>query len=707
MSVTPTLPLNQLQPPSLSPLKISSSSSSLASNNSNSANQPQPASQMATTTISNRPASQTTGQPSRGPPKKSNSNLFIPRKPQRRPPASSQGSNTPKADANAVPGQSQSPAAGSTPKPRSQTSTPRMISEPPTSSQVKGISQAPPPIDAPYVEFDLLTGDINGPPPASGFSPQVDWNIFRFHRIPGDKAVADAFTFPIHLNRKNFKFREAMEVDEEEGFGANDGEPSTSGAAENGGLLQGLDLQELKNVVVPASASQIGQHVKIETPGAGGSGTKKNEKLVALKGPDGQVVIGSNGQPVMVTPAIAAQARGGRLPYIPGVTAEPKGKKGKFPQRGAAGASGAGGKPGDGKPGEGRRRGGKKTRQVFLIPEHTRKLRKEERYPWIWEDASGKEVWEGRRVERNKVKMQLLQVCRDGTFRWYPARKHYMFTKLPTWTVLGAEEANEQFEREQKRKNPLYFAQNTHHTSISRAFAQQARLEEMDNKKASTFGGEATVTGARNLFRLVDRGRPATSFERDEDDLEAADEEMKKYKQEREQELFGMEGDMDEMEYDEDMADDDERVHADGNEEEEKEQEERLKREWRQANKTDVEVDDYAITGRPIRLDKAGKKIKKILRGQDKTSTLYETDSDKDPYASQEESDSESDLEEKERIEKEKAEKEKAEKAKKEEEEQLKQLLEEKEKEREAEKEKEKEKEKKTKKPETPMPNKA
>ncbi|KAG8831471.1 hypothetical protein FRC18_006474 [Serendipita sp. 400] len=585
-----------------------------------------------------------------------------------------------------------------------------MISEPSTSSQPKGISQAPPPIDAPYVEFDLLTGDIHGAPAANGFSPQVDWNIFRFHRIPGDKAVVDAFAFPIKLNRKNFKYREAMEVDEEEPLGPNDGDPSTSGATEASGLLQGLDLQELKNVVVPASASQIGQSVKMETPGAGSSGAKKNEKLVPLKGPDGQVVIGSNGQPVMVTPAIAAQAKGGRLPYIPGVTAEPKGKKGKVAQRGPGGAPGAAGKPGEGKPGEGRKRGGKKTRQVFLIPEHTRKLRKEERFPWLWEDSSGKEVWEGRRVERNKVKMQLLQVCRDGTFRWYPARKHYMFTKLPTWTVLGAEEANEQFEKEQKRKNPLYFAQNTPYTSISRAFAHQARLEDMDQKKASTFGGEATVTRSQNLFRLVDRGRPVSSFEKDEDDFEAGDEETKKFKQEREQELFGMEGDMDEMEFEEEIADDDERVHADGNEEEEKEQEERLKREWRQANKTNAEVDDYAITGRPIRLDKAGKRMKKILRGQDKSGTLYESDSDKDPYASQEESDSESDLEEKERIEKEKAEKEKAEKAKKEEEEQLKQLLEEKEKEREAEKEKEKEKEKKGKgpaKPETPVPNKA
>ena len=82
--------------------------------------------------------------------------------------------------------------------------------------------------------------------------------------------------------------------------------------------------------------------------------------------------------------------------------------------------------------------------QVFLISEEARKLKKEERYPWLWEDASGEEVWEGRRTERSKVKMQLLQTAKDGTFRWYPARKHYMFTKLPTWEVLNADMANDQ-----------------------------------------------------------------------------------------------------------------------------------------------------------------------------------------------------------------------------------------------------------------------
>ena len=78
--------------------------------------------------------------------------------------------------------------------------------------------------------------------------------------------------------------------------------------------------------------------------------------------------------------------------------------------------------------------------------------------------------------------------------------------------------------------------------------------------------------------RLVDRGRPSSAFDReDADDIGVDNDDVKKEimreKDERDQEIFGMEGDMDEMEYEDDVADDDEKVHADGMEDEEKEYE--------------------------------------------------------------------------------------------------------------------------------------
>ncbi|KAG2037198.1 hypothetical protein BDR03DRAFT_957678, partial [Suillus americanus] len=37
----------------------------------------------------------------------------------------------------------------------------------------------------------------------------------------------------------------------------------------------------------------------------------------------------------------------------------------------------------------------KKTRQVFLVPEATRRLQREERYPWVMEGAKQNEIWVG------------------------------------------------------------------------------------------------------------------------------------------------------------------------------------------------------------------------------------------------------------------------------------------------------------------------
>lgn len=77
------------------------------------------------------------------------------------------------------------------------------------------------------------------------------------------------------------------------------------------------------------------------------------------------------------------------------------------------------------------------------------------------------------------------------------------------------------------------------------------------------------------LDRLVDRGRPGAFDREDADDIGVDNDDIKKEiireNEERDQEIFGMEGDMDEMEYEDDVADDDDKVHADGMEDEEKE----------------------------------------------------------------------------------------------------------------------------------------
>jgi hypothetical protein len=97
---------------------------------------------------------------------------------------------------------------------------------------------------------------------------------------------------------------------------------------------------------------------------------------------------------------------------------------------------------------------------------------------------------------------------------------------------------------------------------------------QTDSGDPLSYSSPLAITHPLFWNRLVDRGRPVSEFDRDDgeaidnDDLKK---EILREKDERDQEIFGMEGDMDEMEYEDDMADDDEKVHADGMEEEEKE----------------------------------------------------------------------------------------------------------------------------------------
>jgi len=175
MSITPPAQPYGSQPPSLSPMKLDSSTSSVSSGYrpSNNSNDPPP-----TKTTSSQPTSSQqhpNGRPKQ-PKKPPSANLFIPRKHPRRPISSNPSSqpNTPKPSnigLNGTNGPSQSNSSAF----NSHVNSPRPVRNglPASQSESKGISQAPPPLDAPYVEFDLLTGDLNGLVAPNGFNPPV------------------------------------------------------------------------------------------------------------------------------------------------------------------------------------------------------------------------------------------------------------------------------------------------------------------------------------------------------------------------------------------------------------------------------------------------------------------------------------------------------------------------------------------------------
>jgi transcription initiation factor TFIIF subunit alpha len=104
-------------------------------------------------------------------------------------------------------------------------------------------------------------------------------------------------------------------------------------------------------------------------------------------------------------------------------------------------------------------------------------------------------------------------------------------------------------------------------------------------------------------------------------------------------------GDEDEIDFDEEFADDEEAPIMDGDEEDVKEVEEKIKREQRSANVIGIgnqpdnamEEDD----GDEPKIDKEGKKLMKYLRSLEKNVYYDSDDEDENPYASEEESEDE------------------------------------------------------------------
>ena len=145
-----------------------------------------------------------------------------------------------------------------------------------------------------------------------------------------------------------------------------------------------------------------------------------------MLGPDGKPVIGMDGRLVMV------DAEGRPIhPSIPGV-----------------GFGGENGGFGSGRESRmklatnGRKKFQKKTRQVFLVPDATRQLRREERYPWVMEDASQKEVWVGKLEEVSKSETHaLFMPAANDVFKFVPAHRWYKFQKKPNYHIPSLEEA--------------------------------------------------------------------------------------------------------------------------------------------------------------------------------------------------------------------------------------------------------------------------
>jgi transcription initiation factor TFIIF subunit alpha len=78
----------------------------------------------------------------------------------------------------------------------------------------------------------------------------------------------------------------------------------------------------------------------------------------------------------------------------------------------------------------GRKKFQKKTKQVFLVPEATRQLRKEERYPWVMEDGTGEQIWVAMLEHSNRADNHAMFLPTvDNVFKFVPPHRWYKFQK--------------------------------------------------------------------------------------------------------------------------------------------------------------------------------------------------------------------------------------------------------------------------------------
>lgn len=330
------------------------------------------------------------------------------------------------------------------------------------------------------------------------------------------------------------------------------------------------------------------------------------EAVGPMLGPDGKPVVGADGKMVMVD--VDGRPINNRDDSL-GIG------KGKDKDKGKGVANG-------------KKRFQKKTRQVFYVPEEVRQLRREERYPWVMEDSSSmhNELWIGQMEDASKSETHaFFMPAANDVFKFVPAHRWYKFQKrlkhdLPTDTA----KVESLYTLSQKRDPQAWLASRNGGKGPSAATAAMFKAEA---NPVVAGEGQSLGPGGRKL-KAVDSGMNGL-FDDEDDGAQSR----------REKEL-GEEGDLDEQVYEEDFADDEEKMDLDENDEEAKELEERLKREYKAANKQrDTGVDDSDEKEEPTK-SKQAKAMQKMIRNRE-GNEAYESDEDENPYASSEEEEEE------------------------------------------------------------------
>ncbi|SMN21171.1 similar to Saccharomyces cerevisiae YGR186W TFG1 TFIIF (Transcription Factor II) largest subunit [Maudiozyma saulgeensis] len=239
----------------------------------------------------------------------------------------------------------------------------------------------------------------------------------------------------------------------------------------------------------------------------------------------------------------------------------------------------------------------RKTRQLKVLDENAKKLRFEEFYPWVMEDYDGYNTWVGSYEAGNSDSYVLLAVENDGSFTMIPADKVYKFTARNKYATLTIDEAEKRMDKK-SGEVPRWL------------------MKHLDNI------GTTTTRYDRTKRRLKAAAIQGGGMDDDDDEEHDDNSEV-------------------ELDYDEEFADDEEAPIIDGNEQENKESEQRIKKEMLQANamglrddqQPDENEDDDQLNDKKI--DVEGERIKKALQ-KTELAALYSSDEDEiNPYLSE------------------------------------------------------------------------
>ncbi|KAI9738725.1 MAG: hypothetical protein M1834_008230 [Cirrosporium novae-zelandiae] len=248
----------------------------------------------------------------------------------------------------------------------------------------------------------------------------------------------------------------------------------------------------------------------------------------------------------------------------------------------------------------------KKTQQVYRndltdAQKAQSKLRYEEALPWHIEDFDNKNIWVGN-YEAALSENYAILVREGSTFKLVPAEKWYKFTQKSQFRAMTIEEA----EAELKKKSAL-----------PRWYKDQ---KEKDEAKKQQQADRKAMSG---LF--------IGKWERGSSGMTAASEVKRE------------EMDADDLDFEEDrFADDEENPIFEGDEEEGKQAEDRIRRDRLQANvfdlkeEKDIEKDEKRREKDDALSKLVGKKVRKALMKREKNFN-YEHDSDGNPYSEESE----------------------------------------------------------------------